>query len=48
MQDPDLTADEAMKLPLWAQVTLCVWSVGVVVFFVRQMLVAYLAALSGG
>jgi hypothetical protein len=37
-----------LALPLWAQVTLAAWSFGVVVIFVRQMLVAYTAALTGG
>ena len=36
------------ELPLWAQVALAVWSLGCVVLFVRQLLVAYTAALSGG
>ena len=48
MQAQAPTADHDLPLPLWAQVTLAVWSAGVVVIFVRQMLVAYAATLTGG
>jgi len=40
--------DVDRELPLWAQVALAAWGLGCVVFFLRQLLVAYAAALSGG
>ena len=48
VQEPQTTAGNDLVLPLWAQVTLASWSVVVVVVFVRQILVAYAAALGGG
>ncbi len=36
------------KLPLWVQVVGGLWSLLVVIFFIRQIMVAYLAALTGG
>ncbi|MHB8993869.1 MAG: hypothetical protein ACYC63_01300 [Armatimonadota bacterium] len=36
------------ELPLWAQIAVALWSLGAVVLFVRQILVAYSAALGGG
>jgi hypothetical protein len=40
--------DVERELPLWAQIGVALCSLGVVVVFVRQILVAYSAALSGG
>jgi len=36
------------EMPLWAQVAAAGWLLGVVAFFLRQALVAYIAALGGG
>lgn len=38
----------ALQMPLWKQIVLGAWALGTVVLFVRQVLVAYTAALGGG
>jgi hypothetical protein len=37
-----------MKLPLWAQLVGGTWALLAVIFFLRQIMTAYLAAIGGG
>ncbi|MEN6643175.1 MAG: hypothetical protein ABFE08_12085 [Armatimonadia bacterium] len=37
-----------LQMPLWQQIVVGVWALGNVALFVRQILVAYAAALGGG
>lgn len=36
------------EMPLWQQIVIGAWALGNVVLFVRQVLVAYAAAVGGG
>ena len=37
-----------IRLPVWAQMVIGAWLLGLVAMFLRQILVGYMAALGGG